>query len=385
MQTEKKNICDKADLAFTDAVSALELSPDERAQRLKALFDNPVPTKKRRLSGAEDQQQDSKRRRRETSVESSASASKSKFTAIEEKIQSIPAEVLEKYRRKLKTGFKLFQIANIDFGDDLEIDKEREKELNKEWNKQSVLERKFYQEQAAKIFEPEEEEQQQVLPSGTATPEPAAEDDNESVTSSVKSNTNDTPKRLPKAEMIGQFKKESCCLVCEEVSRRPGDIVRCRGICQNSFHRECISLDKSTVVDLWKCPECSTGKYRCHLCKSDEGVVLRCNSNGCGRFYHRKCLLETGLWPQARLSEKQLTCPAHMCHTCASDNPKEPFMKYNKPLLKCIRCPTAYHSGDFCVAAGSIQITASQIVCPKHYVPPPSKKGNSASHVNANW
>ena len=68
---------------------------------------------------------------------------------------------------------------------------------------------------------------------------------------------------------------------------------------------------------------------------------------------------------QARYGEKQLTCPAHVCHTCASDNPKEPFMKYNKPLLRCIRCPTAYHSGDFCVTAGTVQITSSQIICPK--------------------
>ena len=40
-------------------------------------------------------------------------------------------------------------------------------------------------------------------------------------------------------------------------------------------------------------------------------------------------------------------------------------MKYNKPLLRCIRCPTAYHSGDFCVTAGTVQITSSQIICPK--------------------
>ena len=61
-------------------------------------------------------------------------------------------------------------------------------------------------------------------------------------------------------------------------------------------------------------------------------------------------------------------------------------MKYNSKLLKCIRCPTAYHSGDFCVAAGTVQITAEQIVCPKHYEPPPPKKGSNWSHhVSTNW
>ena len=81
--------------------------------------------------------------------------------------------------------------------------------------------------------------------------------------------------------------------------------------------------------------------------------TLRCNMAGCGRFFHSKCLTMHGLWPQARLTgDNTLTCPIHVCHTCASDNPKDPYMKYNSKLVKCIRCPTAYHSGDYCVAAG---------------------------------
>ena len=62
-------------------------------------------------------------------------------------------------------------------------------------------------------------------------------------------------------------------------------------------------------------------------------------------------------------------------------------MKYSSKLVRCIRRPTAYHSGDFCVAAGTVQITATQIVCPKHYVPPPASKKSSAgsSHLNVQW
>ena len=102
------------------------------------------------------------------------------------------------------------------------------------------------------------------------------------------------------------------------------------------FHCVCISL----------------GKHKCMLCSSKEGHVERCNVNGCGKYMHRNCLKSAGLWPQARFAGNLYTCPGHMCHTCASDNPKDPFMKYNTKLLKCIRCPTAYHSGDHCVAAG---------------------------------
>ena len=46
-----------------------------------------------------------------------------------------------------------------------------------------------------------------------------------------------------------------------------------------------------------------------------------------------------------------------MCHTCASDDPQDPFMKYNTRLVRCIRCPTAYHAGDYCIAAGLLIFT----------------------------
>jgi len=59
--------------------------------------------------------------------------------------------------------------------------------------------------------------------------------------------------------MIGLFKKEGCCLICENVSLKPGDLIKCRGICQNSFHLECIKLEESANNDAWKCEECTTG------------------------------------------------------------------------------------------------------------------------------
>jgi hypothetical protein len=44
------------------------------------------------------------------------------------------------------------------------------------------------------------------------------------------------------------------------------------------------------------------------LCQSIEGDITRCSIPSCGKFFHRKCL-KNGLWPQARFSETQLTCP----------------------------------------------------------------------------
>ena len=181
-------------------------------------------------------------------------------------------------------------------------------------------------------------------------------------------------------DMVGLFKKEFCCKICEEtvspyvrkkeetVDESQGQlknghiaedpIVKCRGGCHNNYHLSCAGENKLVKQDEWKCSECQSGRHPCVICNALSsndpcfGTVEKCSQAGCGKYFHRLCLKKYGLWPQARYSEHALTCPGHICHTCASDNPKDPFMKYNTKLLKCIRCPTAYHSGDHCVAAG---------------------------------
>jgi len=41
-----------------------------------------------------------------------------------------------------------------------------------------------------------------------------------------------------------------------------------------------------------------------------------------------------------------VTCPQHVCHTCASDDPRNATTRFaHERLVRCIRCPTAYHSG----------------------------------------
>ena len=51
-----------------------------------------------------------------------------------------------------------------------------------------------------------------------------------------------------------------------------------------------------------------SGNHPCMLCNSIEGDRMRCSIPSCGKFFHRSCL-KSGLWPQARFSETQLTCP----------------------------------------------------------------------------
>jgi len=66
-----------------------------------------------------------------------------------------------------------------------------------------------------------------------------------------------------------------------------------------------------------------------------------------------------------------LTCPYHVCHTCSSDNPQDKRSRApNEKMARCVRCPSSYHASTLCLPAGSVILTASQIICPKHYKAP---------------
>jgi len=191
---------------------------------------------------------------------------------------------------------------------------------------------------------------------------------------------------------LGGFRNEPCCIKCEEVSKTEGDMLKCKGPCGLNYHKHCAGVEG---VDVFKCFQCVTGFHPCFICKSkdlpsdpikNKKTTKKCSSSGCGRWYHEQCLTETVLWPQTKDGGRGITCPAHVCHTCAIADPSNPVMKYTGGLLKCIRCPTSYHNENLCQAAGTIQITLNDCVCPKHYVAPKAgtKKGGK-THINIKW
>ncbi|KAA0190503.1 putative set domain protein [Fasciolopsis buskii] len=48
------------------------------------------------------------------------------------------------------------------------------------------------------------------------------------------------------------------------------------------------------------------------------------------------------------------------------------------------RCPAAFHTGDLCTPAGSVEVSLSHIVCPRHY----DKTLNETNHFKTqhpNW
>ncbi|KAK2154206.1 hypothetical protein NP493_2211g00002 [Ridgeia piscesae] len=175
----------------------------------------------------------------------------------------------------------------------------------------------------------------------------------------------------------GPVKKEHVCLLCE----KPGELITCNGpttACHSSFHLSCVGL-KSVPVDPFVCDECTTGSHTCFVCKKTGPEMKRCGVPLCGRFYHQECVVKL---PLTRSENHHFYCPLHTCATCAGGNPKN--IKATKGrMYRCVRCPTAYHVGDFCVAAGTVYLAGFNIICSEHFQPVKSQTHHA--HVNVSW
>ncbi|KAF9409251.1 hypothetical protein HW555_011338 [Spodoptera exigua] len=159
---------------------------------------------------------------------------------------------------------------------------------------------------------------------------------------------------------------------------------------------------RSNEVDYsnFKCKNCQ--KYDvpvCFVCKSavsknEETLRQKCHVAHCHKYYHLKCLDH---WPQAQFNGGEpsktnkkineyfeaLTCPRHVCHTCVSDDPRGCKTRFSgDKLARCVRCPATYHSFTRCLPAGTQILTASHIICPRHYEHRP---GKVPCHVNTGW
>uniref|UniRef100_A0A8B9LU49 Nuclear receptor binding SET domain protein 2 n=1 Tax=Astyanax mexicanus TaxID=7994 RepID=A0A8B9LU49_ASTMX len=162
--------------------------------------------------------------------------------------------------------------------------------------------------------------------------------------------------------------------VCEKTSE---DLVTCEGHCFATYHLQCLGLDHPT--DKVLCTACRTGVHACFTCKQSEGEVKRCSVLHCGKYYHEACLRLSAL---SVFDNRGFRCPLHTCLSCHYSNRGTAKATKGK-MIRCLRCPVAYHAGDLCVAAGSEMLTSTAIVCTNHFNP---KKGYSHhSHVNVSW
>ncbi|EZA60650.1 putative histone-lysine N-methyltransferase NSD2 [Ooceraea biroi] len=211
-------------------------------------------------------------------------------------------------------------------------------------------------------------------------------------------------KRGRRYNIFKGLKQEKVCQICEKT----GKLTRCKGPCYSYFHLSCVKpgesspehsgdenitddkiLDDLNVIkrsingehensvgktedqedEMFKCIDCLSGVApACFICNEREGDRIRCIVPACGKHYHSKCL---NSWPQSHWQGGRLTCPYHVCHTCSSDNPQDNHSRApNEKIARCVRCPSSYHASTSCLPAGSTILTASQIVCPKHYKAP---------------
>uniref|UniRef100_A0A1A8P0M0 Wolf-Hirschhorn syndrome candidate 1-like 1 n=1 Tax=Nothobranchius rachovii TaxID=451742 RepID=A0A1A8P0M0_9TELE len=100
---------------------------------------------------------------------------------------------------------------------------------------------------------------------------------------------------------------------------------------------------------------------------------------GCGCYYHEECVQKL---PGATSSSGGgFSCPQHSCSTCCLERDVQRASKGR--LIRCIRCPLAYHPGDGCLAAGSVILTHHIMICSNHGSA--KKNGLLSSPVNVGW
>lgn len=163
--------------------------------------------------------------------------------------------------------------------------------------------------------------------------------------------------------------KEAVCIVCEQQE----NLIFCEGICGNAYHLDCIGL---SVVPKGKfvCDECLTGNHCCFVCRQT-GNVKQCSQPMCTKHYHEECLRT---FKTAKFDGDRFYCPLHFCSTCVTNKSSVARGR----MIRCVRCPTAYHLSG-CLVAGCIPISAHFMVCAKHFLREKNKAHHT--HVNVNW
>uniref|UniRef100_A0A670Z0V0 Histone-lysine N-methyltransferase NSD3 n=1 Tax=Pseudonaja textilis TaxID=8673 RepID=A0A670Z0V0_PSETE len=160
--------------------------------------------------------------------------------------------------------------------------------------------------------------------------------------------------------------------ICESTGE---SLVSCEGECYRVFHTECLGLS-SQPDGKFICLECKNGQHICFSCKLPGKDVKRCSVNACGKFYHEACVRK---FTTAVFESRGFRCPQHCCTACSMD--KDIHKASKGRMVRCLRCPIAYHSGDGCIAAGSLFVSSHILICSNH-----SKRSNhSSSAVNVGF
>ncbi|KAM9086463.1 histone-lysine N-methyltransferase NSD2 isoform 1-T1 [Megaptera novaeangliae] len=177
-----------------------------------------------------------------------------------------------------------------------------------------------------------------------------------------------------RSERGATAKKEHVCQLCE----KPGSLVLCEGPCCGAFHLACLGLSRRPE-GRFTCSECTSGIHSCFVCKESKTDVKRCVVSQCGKFYHEACVRK---FPLTVFESRGFRCPLHSCLSCHASNPSNPRPSKGK-MMRCVRCPVAYHGGDACLAAGCSVIASNSVICTNHFTARKGKRHHA--HVNVSW
>ncbi|XP_071392968.1 histone-lysine N-methyltransferase NSD3 [Centroberyx affinis] len=202
---------------------------------------------------------------------------------------------------------------------------------------------------------------------GKSLDSPAAADADASDTQSVDSSLS--------RQGSNTAKRDTVCQICEVYGE---GLVVCEGDCNRQFHLECLGL--SSLPDgKFTCLECRNGNHSCFSCKTVGREVTCCSVVGCGCYYHEECVRK--LPGTSSSPGGGFCCPQHSCSTCCLERDLQRASKGR--LMRCIRCPVAYHTGDSCVAAGSVVLTHHIMICSSHGSA--KRNGLLSSPINVGW
>ncbi|XP_069801205.1 histone-lysine N-methyltransferase NSD3 isoform X3 [Dendropsophus ebraccatus] len=167
-------------------------------------------------------------------------------------------------------------------------------------------------------------------------------------------------------------KRDTVCQICENFGET---LVSCDGDCSRLFHLECLGMD-ALPEGKFICMECKTGLHTCFSCKIPSTSVKRCVVPSCGKFYHEACARQYGA---TILDSRGFRCPHHCCSSCTAE--KDIYRSCKGRMLRCVRCPVAYHSVDGCVAAGSLILSPGLMICSNHS----KRSSHSSCAVNVSF
>ena len=220
------------------------------------------------------------------------------------------------------------------------------------------------------------------VPSAILTPPSSAGEEEKSSSSSSSSSApgQHSRKRKPARSRKKSCVSRTCTLkdgVCAICSDRDTGLLLCEGVCQLTFHLDCIGLMQAPSFK-FVCDECVMASACCFMCKKP-GSLYKCSRPNCSKMYHLECAERNPLFVKKNKSTS-FVCPLHSCSRCTSIGAPTTVPE---GLLQCVRCPLSLHRSS-CLVAGCEALNSFQMVCYRHVRVDSNSKQSLYSHIHLN-